>query len=57
MGVWLARFLLKEGKQVIISGRDQGKLREAAGKLGVESASNQGAIKGARCGHTLGPYR
>jgi prephenate dehydrogenase len=46
MGVWLARFLLKEGKQVVISGRDQGKLREAAERLGVEAASNQDAVKG-----------
>ena len=45
MGGWLARFLLKEGKQVVISGRDQGKLREAAERLGVEAASNQEAVK------------
>jgi prephenate dehydrogenase len=44
MGQWFARFLAKEGKQVVISGRDQEKLREAAGLLGVESASNEQAV-------------
>ena len=45
MGEWLARFLLKEGKQVVICGRDQGKLRETAERMGVAAASNQEAVK------------
>ena len=44
MGQWFARFLSKEGKKVVISGRDQAKLRETAGRLGVESASNEQAV-------------
>jgi prephenate dehydrogenase len=45
MGEWLARFLLKEGKQVVISGRDPRKLRETAERLGVEAASNHEAVQ------------
>jgi prephenate dehydrogenase len=44
MGQWFARFLSKEGKKVVISGRDQARLRETAGRLGVESASNEQAV-------------
>ena len=44
MGRWFARFLSAEGRQVIISGRSQAKLREAAGQLGVESAPNEQAV-------------
>jgi prephenate dehydrogenase len=44
MGQWFARFLLKEDKKVVISGRDQARLRETAGRLGVESASNEQAV-------------
>ncbi|MGA2158993.1 MAG: prephenate dehydrogenase [Dehalococcoidia bacterium] len=45
MGEWLARFLLKDGKQVVIAGRDQAKLREAAQRLRVESATSSEAVK------------
>lgn len=47
MGRWFANFLLKEGKEVVISGRSQEKLLEARRQLGVEIASNADAVKGA----------
>ncbi len=48
MGRWLAGFLLKDGKEVVITGRNQEKLREAQHQLGVEiAASNTEAVKGA----------
>ena len=47
MGQWFARRLLKEGKQVVISGRNQKKLLEAKQKLGVEVASSAEAVSGA----------
>jgi len=45
MGRWFASFLLKEGKEVIITGRDRAKLLEAKQKLGVEVADNVAAVK------------
>ena len=45
MGRWLARALCAEGLQVTIAGRDETKLREAAGQLGVEAASASQAVK------------
>ena len=47
MGRWFARFLLKEGGEVVISGRNQKKLLETGQKLGVEVASNVEAVRGA----------
>jgi prephenate dehydrogenase len=47
MGQWFARFLLKEGKEVVITGRSEGKLLEAKQQLGVEVASNVDAVKNA----------
>jgi len=52
MGQWFARLLLKEGKQVVISGRSQkklleAKLLEAKRQLGVDVASNVEAVGGA----------
>jgi len=47
MGRWLARFLTNEGMQVVISGRDQKKLAQAASELGVEAATNTDAVSGA----------
>jgi prephenate dehydrogenase len=48
MGRWLASFLSKEGKEVVITGRDEGKLREAGRRLGVGIAtSNAEAVRGA----------
>jgi len=45
MGRWFASFLLKDGKEVIITGRNQNKLLEAKRQLGVEVASNVEAVK------------
>ncbi len=45
MGQWFASFLLKDGKEVIITGRNQRKLLEAKQQLGVEVASNMEAVK------------
>ncbi len=45
MGRWFARFLAKEGDEVIISGRNQEKLGQARRELGVEAASNVEAVK------------
>ncbi len=47
MGQWFARFLLKEGNEVIITGRNQKKLLEAKQELGVEVATNVEAVKNA----------
>lgn len=40
MGQWFARFFLKEGKQVIITGRNERKLLEMKQQLGVEATTN-----------------
>ncbi len=45
MGRWFASFLLKEGNEVIITGRNEKKLLEAKQQLGVEVASNMEAVK------------
>jgi len=46
MGQWFARFFLKEGKQVIITARNERKLLEAGQQLGVEATtSNVEAVK------------
>jgi len=48
MGWWFADFLLKDGKEVVISGRSEQKLLEVKKVLGVEVASdNIAAVKGA----------
>ncbi len=47
MGRWFASFLLKDGKEVIITGRNERKLLEAKQQLGVEVASNVEAVKNA----------
>ena len=47
MGRWFASFLLKEGKEVVITGRDERKLQEARRQLGVEVATNAEAVKSA----------
>ncbi|MFC2007486.1 prephenate dehydrogenase [Chloroflexota bacterium] len=47
MGRWFADFLLKDGKEVVISGRNQEKLLETGRQLGAEVASNVAAVKGA----------
>jgi len=45
MGRWFANFLLKAGREVIITGRNQRKLLEAKQQLGVEVATNVEAVK------------
>lgn len=45
MGRWFARFLLNDGKEVVITGRNERKLLEAKRQLGVEVASNVEAVK------------
>jgi prephenate dehydrogenase len=45
MGKWFARFLLGEGLQVVIAGRNGAKLEEAALELGCQAASTGEAVK------------
>ena len=47
MGQWFANFLLQDGKEVVISGRNESKLQEAKRQLGVEAASSVEAVKNA----------
>ncbi len=48
MGRWFANFLLKEGTEVIITGRNERKLLEAKRQLGVEATTNNvKAVEGA----------
>jgi len=48
MGRWLADFLLKDGKEVVITGRDEEKLLAVGHQLGINAISNNvEAIKGA----------
>ena len=47
MGRWFANFLLKDGKEVVITGRNERKLLEAKQKLGVEVATNAEAVTSA----------
>jgi prephenate dehydrogenase len=49
MGRWFARFLLQEGYEVIITGRNQDKLKKAREQLSVEvTTDNIAAVKKAR---------
>jgi len=45
MGQWFASFLVKDGKEVVITGKNQRKLLEASQQLGVETATNVEAVK------------
>jgi len=45
MGRWFASLLVKDGKEVIITGRNQRKLLETKQQLGVEAATNVEAVK------------
>jgi prephenate dehydrogenase len=45
MGQWIARHLLQEGIQVVITGQNQEKLIAAGKKLGVAVATNAEAVK------------
>lgn len=45
MGQWFAAYLAKTGRQVVITGRDQAKLKTTGAKLGVPIATNIEAVK------------
>ncbi len=45
MGQWLANYLAKEGKEIIITGRNRKRLLAVGNKLGVKTASNIAAVK------------
>lgn len=45
MGRWFAHFLLQEGYEVVITGRNQDKLQAAQRELGVTVATNEEAVK------------
>ncbi len=45
MGRWFANSLLKDGKEVVITGRNERKLLDAKRELGVEVATNAEAVK------------
>ncbi len=47
MGWWLANFLKKQGKEVLVIGRSELKLREANTRLGVETSNDLAAVKSA----------
>jgi len=47
MGRWFASFLLKDGKEVVILGRNESKLMEVKQRLGVEVATSVEAVSGA----------
>jgi len=45
MGQWLARFLQKEGKEVLIAGRNRDKLLDVARKLNVKAVSSEEVVR------------
>jgi prephenate dehydrogenase len=45
MGRWLARFLLKDGQEVVAIGRNENKLREVKQQLGIKTATSLDAVK------------
>ncbi|MFC2005959.1 prephenate dehydrogenase/arogenate dehydrogenase family protein [Chloroflexota bacterium] len=47
MGRWFANFLLKDGKEVIILGRNEKKLLEVKEQLGIEVSTSTEAVKNA----------
>ena len=48
MGQWFAGFLSQDGKEVIITGRNEKKLLEAGQQLGVEATTSlASAVEGA----------
>ncbi|MFC1912893.1 prephenate dehydrogenase [Chloroflexota bacterium] len=47
MGRWFADFLSREGKEVVITGRNEKKLLEAGRQLDIEVATNVEAVKNA----------
>ncbi len=47
MGRWFAGYLIKDGREVVITGRNKKKLLEAGQQLGIESAGNEEAVSSA----------
>ncbi len=47
MGRWFANLLVKDGKEVLIAGRNERKLLEVKQQLGVETSTNLAAVKNA----------
>jgi len=47
MGQWFARFLLDEGKEAVLIGRNRAKLAEAGRQLGIAVATDMEAVKDA----------
>lgn len=47
MGRWFANLLVKDGKEVLITGRNERKLLEAKQQLGVETSTSIAAVKNA----------
>jgi prephenate dehydrogenase len=47
MGQWITRFLLNDGKEVIVADRDEKKLQQTQQQPGVKIASNAEAVKSA----------
>ncbi len=45
MGRWFARFLLKEGKEVVLIGRNEAKLNKIGRELGAQTTTNIEAVK------------
>jgi prephenate dehydrogenase len=45
MGRWLARFLLKDGQDVVAIGRNENRLREVKQQLGIKTATSLDAAK------------
>ena len=45
MGKWFARFLLKEGKEVVLIGRNEAKLNKIGRELGAQTTTNIEAVK------------
>lgn len=45
MGRWFARFLLKEGKEVVLIGRNEAKLKAVGQQLGTQATTNIEAVK------------
>ncbi len=47
MGRWFTKFFLKEGDQVVVSGRNKEKLAKMKDEFGVEVGDNVNAVKSA----------
>lgn len=47
MGRWFANFLLKEGKEIVITGRNEKRLQEIKDQFGIEGSTSLGIVKDA----------